>query len=557
MAETGGGAYETIGFVFDAKGITSFVKSMDAAAGSVAAMNVDAALMTSTVSALAGGMLAVGKAAYKLGSAMGRPLRHLMSFEKIGSFFGKSGGIFGLLLGPFRPLLRLLTPIIGMLTKTLLPAIELFTGIVENAFAPLQELFSLFAMQLGRIVTKHMAPFVEIIQLGALYLGSLVLKFFEGGKAGSMFTSVLSGLGSAFSFVYDFITGIPSALSSALLAVWDYLKPLKVWIFDKLLLPLKDAAGFVAAPFIAIGNALKPLFKALMPLLHTLFTKFLGPATLRVLVLWKDALVAYYTMLFKIGKFVVTNILGPVVMGALKVVVGALKVLWDLSKRAFKGWVIIADTVIKPFAAWLAPWIDTLNMSLNLWFENFGSYIRAIPSLFMDAFNFVKQKVGDFMVFLGLDKVGDALSGVFGYMKSALLSPFEALKALLNVAIIGPLNKLFEVSFAGFSIGGAVSALGVTVPIKEFAAGGIVTGPTTGLIGEAGPELVLPLKPSVIEQAMGPVIPKMMMPGLDRVVGVLERIDDRLGGTLRVDGVGSSDAGVSGDLGLAVGMAGV
>jgi hypothetical protein len=70
---------------------------------------------------------------------------------------------------------------------------------------------------------------------------------------------------------------------------------------------------------------------------------------------------------------------------------------------------------------------------------------------------------------------------------------------------------------------------------KGLADGGVVQGPTTRLVGEAGPELVLPLKREVVAEVLTPLIPDMAFPALDKLLAVAASIDKRISGTLRVD----------------------
>ena len=96
----------------------------------------------------------------------------------------------------------------------------------------------------------------------------------------------------------------------------------------------------------------------------------------------------------------------------------------------------------------------------------------------------------------GLMAALKAIGGAVGDLANTLADAFVgAIKWALNNIVIDPIN---------FAISKAVDALDVTLgPIVNFpsvdefiprlAEGGIVTGPTLALIGEAGPEAVVPL----------------------------------------------------------------
>jgi hypothetical protein len=104
-----------------------------------------------------------------------------------------------------------------------------------------------------------------------------------------------------------------------------------------------------------------------------------------------------------------------------------------------------------------------------------GRTMAALPqrlvSLFNSAMSSIKGVIQDIISF-----VASAPNSIIDFGKNALNSTIDTL------------NK-FIVGFN--SVAGKV---GITFPaIPKFADGGIVTGPTLGLLGEAGPEAVIPL----------------------------------------------------------------
>lgn len=83
----------------------------------------------------------------------------------------------------------------------------------------------------------------------------------------------------------------------------------------------------------------------------------------------------------------------------------------------------------------------------------------------------------------------------FNVIKTVVMGIYDAIMMIVNAvksAIDGIgnlINKAKSIPGAG-AIGGIVGAIGSVLP---FADGGIVTGPTIGLVGEAGPEAIIPL----------------------------------------------------------------
>lgn len=85
--------------------------------------------------------------------------------------------------------------------------------------------------------------------------------------------------------------------------------------------------------------------------------------------------------------------------------------------------------------------------------------------------------------------IGDTLKSIWQGIKDAVAEGANWVIAKVN-AVIESLNSVAR-------LGGSVFGMSSKVPqlstIPKFADGGIVTGPTVGLIGEAGPEAVIPL----------------------------------------------------------------
>jgi phage-related protein len=83
----------------------------------------------------------------------------------------------------------------------------------------------------------------------------------------------------------------------------------------------------------------------------------------------------------------------------------------------------------------------------------------------------------------------------FGAIKTVVMSIYDAIKSVIDIAksaidaVSNVIDKAKSIPGAGI-VSGAIGAIGGILP---FADGGIVTGPTVGLVGEAGPEAIIPL----------------------------------------------------------------
>lgn len=118
-----------------------------------------------------------------------------------------------------------------------------------------------------------------------------------------------------------------------------------------------------------------------------------------------------------------------------------------------------------------------LSIALLQWLVDIGpSVIRGVANF---AFQLAKSLV---------DTVIDAFKGLAGKGLELGKAFANSIIGVINTQIIGRLNDLLE-----FKVG-PISINPPDIPnIPQLADGGIVTGPTLALIGEAGPEAVIPL----------------------------------------------------------------
>lgn len=96
------------------------------------------------------------------------------------------------------------------------------------------------------------------------------------------------------------------------------------------------------------------------------------------------------------------------------------------------------------------------------------------------------------------DKIKDAASNAWGGIKNVIVGTVESIQQAIKDMINGVVDKLnFLVRQSNKIQGGLNKVPGVNIPlipeIPRLAKGGIVTKPTIALIGEQGPEAVVPL----------------------------------------------------------------
>jgi hypothetical protein len=140
--------------------------------------------------------------------------------------------------------------------------------------------------------------------------------------------------------------------------------------------------------------------------------------------------------------------------------------------------------------------------------------IKPILTIFTDIFKVVSGILkGDWSAVAdGLKKIGAGILNLtIGLFESLLNLPIKAINAMIDFV-------------PGF---GANTIPKVKLPRVALAEGGVVTKPTNALIGEAGPEAVVPLNS---DKSMN-INTKALEAKIDRLISVIER-----GGVVTLDG---------------------
>lgn len=131
---------------------------------------------------------------------------------------------------------------------------------------------------------------------------------------------------------------------------------------------------------------------------------------------------------------------------------------------------------IQQFTAWLTN-PDT-QAKFQQWTASFKSWAEVIIPVLVDTFKMWATAIG--VVKNAMLTFGDAILKVYEYLDK----------------LISRWNDFTKSSVTGKAAKAGLNAVKSIVPggtIIPFATGGIVTGPTLGLLGEAGPEAVIPL----------------------------------------------------------------
>jgi hypothetical protein len=201
--------------------------------------------------------------------------------------------------------------------------------------------------------------------------------------------------------------------------------------------------------------------------------------------LWEkfgDNILNYIGTVFNAIKTVIEGVL-QTIKGVIDIFLGVLSGdwgrAWDGIKNVVGGILTtikgLIETAVAPIVFVFGLIGEGIGMGLNALKDTVSSVLTTIRSTFNTIFQSIKNIVSD----------------VFAQIVTSVKAAFTS---IINF-VIGGLNRIIGL------INGAIGAFnllpGPDIPpiprIPTLAKGGIVTGPTLALIGEAGPEAVLPL----------------------------------------------------------------
>lgn len=240
---------------------------------------------------------------------------------------------------------------------------------------------------------------------------------------------------------------------------WDLIKAKAIEIWTAI-------ADFLAGIWSAISTALTSAWQAITSFLSSVWDviKVIFIAALNILV----ASVIY-----------IFNILGIDIIGIFNGIRDFFTAFWEVLKISFQ----IATEFIK--TVWTAAWTAMRDFVIPIW--------TAVKNVVLSALGFVRDKIKEWMP--NIKAAFNAIwEGFTGIVKTVWDTVANIIKESIN-GIIDKINLLINAINSVVSKGASVT--GLTVPkipnVPRLAEGGIVTRPTLALIGEAGPEAVIPL----------------------------------------------------------------
>jgi phage-related protein len=215
----------------------------------------------------------------------------------------------------------------------------------------------------------------------------------------------------------------------------------------------------------------------------------------------------------------ITATLVPGIIGAFTAIGAFLAPVWaGIAAGAtalFQGILAVIGGITAPIALIIAAIVLLVIGFVTAWKSNFMGIRQSveqiwtgIKEIFQGGFDFLKGIVDLIIGIITLDwnkikpawdligkGIQEIFTGVGDFLKGTFDTIVKSIASLVNTLwnlIPAPIRNWIEKQWGAFSsaIGGF---LGITPSVPGMAAGGIVTGPTLAMVGEKGPEAVIPL----------------------------------------------------------------
>ena len=301
------------------------------------------------------------------------------------------------------------------------------------------------------------------------------------------------------------LLGAFAELTQGLVPVVEELAPVLVDVMGELAPVLADVAG-------QIPGLLTSLFP-LLPVLGELAGVFLDLVA-QLLPVFVDLFAALLPTIVElvpvIAEFIseAMEVLVPILLQLVEALAPIVEALLPVFMELFEALAPVALTLIEamlPLIELLLPlfieFIEFLTPILVTAAEIIGVILTEAIGFLVEAITWVTENIDEFAGFF--EDVWNGIKSFFGDIINGLISGFEG---FVNGAIKGVNRVVDAINSLSFTVPDWVPDIGgrsfgfnlrriaeISLPRVALAEGGLVTRPTNALIGEAGPEVVIPL----------------------------------------------------------------
>ena len=171
----------------------------------------------------------------------------------------------------------------------------------------------------------------------------------------------------------------------------------------------------------------------------------------------------------------------------------ALSAIGGVLEWAFKAWYAIT------YQAWVQPWINLWDKVLREPVSKLGDWIKGIWKGITDFFgsNVIKPIQTGWDVLMkalpnAMKKLGDAVKGVWNGIVTTIKNAFRSVLQFIANGINSAGRLVNQLIGAFNKLPGPDIPMVPTITVPAFAKGGYVGGGTLAMVGEAGPEYIIP-----------------------------------------------------------------
>lgn len=322
-------------------------------------------------------------------------------------------------------------------------------------------------------VATKVESFVDGIQSMIEKLGALILEHravSEGIIADDEATNEASDtMFGVWGIVIAGIIALVVLLATHWQTIWAGIRAVAedVWnsgikpVFDALSAAAQAVWGVIDSAWTAIDSVIDFVGNHIVVIIKAILAVALGPLGIAIDLLWTHWNTVWSAV--SAAMDTVWGILKPIFDAIVSALKEGIEAQLDALETVFSTVWIGIQTVVSTVWGILKPIFDDIEDVFN---TAIGGALHTLESTFTTVWHAIQSVVQD---------VWDIIKPIFDTMKSVISTITSGISGLSSVA-----------SSIGHGVGSALSVIGL-------ASGGLVTKPTLAVVGEAGPEMVIPL----------------------------------------------------------------
>lgn len=419
------------------------------------------------------------------------------AFHPLVKMFQKAGA--ELIANIVVPIAEKLAPILMKIAEAILPVLEtIFASIGDLISAALDALMPIFDV-IVQLVTDLMPVFQRIWDA----ISGVLMTIIEALKPViEMIATAAMELLPVFMSIVEAIVPIIEMIADVLIEIVEAVVPVLVELM-KTLLPiiseiidaLKPIIDEILNAIIGLLPVISQLFMMIIPIITQIFDalKPVIPKILEVIKAILPQIANLFTMLVPIVGQILEAIM-PIIPMVLDVIMELLPLISEL----FEGLVPVIIEIVNALMPLITDVLELIMPILKPILDVFVELAKIILPILINAIKMIEPILKPILEIVGgvFDMVIGIIEGDFGKVTEGLKTIAEGVINMVISFIEGMMNLIIRGLNAALDYvpGFGPNTIGkVSLGRVELAEGGIVDQPTNALIGEAGPEAVVPL----------------------------------------------------------------